>query len=49
MRCKFYDCGWCYAPTGVENNSSNGACVKPFECPTYLNPKPIESPKKDNN
>ncbi len=37
MRCPYNDCGWCYAPDGVENNANSGACIKPFECPTYLN------------
>jgi hypothetical protein len=37
MRCLHYDCGWCYAPEEVKNNANNGACIKPFECPTYLN------------
>lgn len=35
MNCKYWDCGWCYAPDGVENNSFYGECNLPEECP-YL-------------
>jgi hypothetical protein len=30
--CKYWDCGWCYAPTDEESNNCNGACNKPIEC-----------------
>lgn len=30
--CKYYDCGWCYAPDGVKNNSTASACMKPKDC-----------------
>lgn len=34
--CKYWDCGWCYAPDDVETSaSSQSACVDPDYCP-YL-------------
>lgn len=33
--CKYWDCGWCYAPTGVETNAISGECIHPECCP-YL-------------
>jgi ASC-1-like (ASCH) protein len=35
MTCKYLDCGWCYAPSGVETNNSQGECIHPECCP-YL-------------
>jgi hypothetical protein len=34
-KCKYFDCGWCYAPTDVKTNNSQGGCVHPECCP-YL-------------
>lgn len=36
MKCKYYDCGFCYAPEGTKNNSINGGCFEPEYCYTYL-------------
>jgi hypothetical protein len=33
--CKYYDCGWCYAPDDVKTNTIQSACVEPDYCP-YL-------------
>jgi hypothetical protein len=33
--CKYYDCGWCYAPNDVENNATQGECTFAENCP-YL-------------
>lgn len=33
--CKYYDCGWCYAPEEITNNSRNGGCYEPNECPYF--------------
>ena len=32
MRCKWWDCGWCYAPDGKQSNDDNGQCNKPEQC-----------------
>jgi len=32
MRCKYWDCGWCYAPDGKNANDDDGKCEKPDEC-----------------
>lgn len=37
-KCQYNDCGWCYAPSHLNNNAVNGACKNPNECPT-LNDK----------
>lgn len=31
MRCKYWDCGWCYCKTG-NSNDINGKCMMPKEC-----------------
>jgi hypothetical protein len=36
MTCRYYDCGWCYAPEDVKNNSIQGGCFEPEYCATYL-------------
>jgi hypothetical protein len=42
MKCKYWDCGWCYAPEGVKNNAVQGGCFEPECCETYLmQKKPI--------
>lgn len=33
--CKYWDCGWCYAPAGVKVNANLGECIYPEHCP-YL-------------
>ena len=33
VRCKHWDCGYCYAPPCTETNAINGGCFKPQECP----------------
>lgn len=38
MKCNYYDCGWCYAPESIDNNSRGGACYAPTKCP-YQNKK----------
>ena len=35
MTCKYLDCGWCYAPTGVKTNNSQGECIHPECCPYF--------------
>jgi len=36
MTCKYYDCGFCYAPEDAKNNSIQGGCFEPEYCATYL-------------
>jgi hypothetical protein len=36
MTCKYYDCGFCYAPADAKNNSIQGGCFEPEFCATYL-------------
>ena len=33
MNCKYWDCGWCYAPEDVETNATQGGCFEPEYCP----------------
>ena len=33
--CKYWDCGWCYAPDDVKTNATQGSCFEPEHCP-YL-------------
>jgi hypothetical protein len=36
MKCKYFDCGWCYAPIDVVTSASScGSCIYPEHCP-YL-------------
>ena len=40
--CKYWDCGWCYAPNYLKTNSINSACVDPNKCPI----SPLSEPVK---
>ena len=31
--CKYWDCGWCYAPDDVKTNATQGSCFEPEHCP----------------
>ena len=33
MPCKYYDCGWCYAPAGLITTDRNGQCNLMSACP----------------
>ena len=33
MPCKYYDCGWCYAPEDVSANEMDGQCWDMDRCP----------------
>ena len=33
MKCKYWDCGWCYAPENVKTNATQGGCFEPEYCP----------------
>lgn len=33
MKCKYNDCGWCYAPENVKTNATQGGCFEPEYCP----------------
>ena len=44
-KCKYYDCGWCYAPNDVETNAhSSSSCLAPQNCP-YLKSQMTEIEK----
>lgn len=44
-KCKYYDCGWCYAPNDVATNAhSSSACLAPQNCP-YLKSQMTEIEK----
>ncbi len=32
MKCKYWDCGFCYAPVDVEHNATQGGCFEPEYC-----------------
>lgn len=38
-KCTYNDCGWCYAPSHINNNSNNGACKAPDECQYFTSSK----------
>jgi len=35
MKCKYFDCGWCYYKGDVETNSHCGACKGSDGCNAY--------------
>lgn len=45
MNCKYWDCGWCYAPDNVETNATQGGCFEPNHCP-YLKSQMTETTLK---
>jgi hypothetical protein len=34
-KCKYFDCGWCYAPSDIKTNATQSGCFEPEHCP-YL-------------
>jgi chromosome segregation ATPase len=46
MTCKYYDCGFCYAPKDVEHNSKNGSCIDPLSCPYNKENKTLMTEKE---
>jgi molybdopterin converting factor small subunit len=46
MTCKYFDCGWCYAPEDVEHNSKNGSCIEPLSCPYLKKNKTLMTEKE---
>ena len=40
MTCKWWDCGWCYAPRNLETNSNDGICMGQVECAQAAMPRP---------
>ncbi len=40
--CKYYDCGWCYAPYYLKTSAINGACNSPYKCPTFRESEPVQ-------
>lgn len=33
MKCKYNDCGWCYATPNTVTNDQQGQCIEPEQCP----------------
>jgi hypothetical protein len=48
-KCKYYDCGWCYAPSHLNNNAVNGACKNPNECPILNDGEIMTEPTRMTN
>nr|BAR36536.1 hypothetical protein [uncultured Mediterranean phage uvMED] len=55
--CKYWDCGWCYAPDCIGTNAdAQSACVNPSFCPYFgwtdsgfqTNTKQTIHPQEDN-
>lgn len=44
MPCKYYDCGWCYAPEGLATTDVNGACNMMQVCPQSVEIPAINLP-----
>lgn len=47
MKCKYYDCGWCYAPPDIETNAYAGSCIEPLSCPYLTGNKPLMTTQKE--
>jgi hypothetical protein len=43
-KCKYFDCGWCYAPDDVKTNATQSGCFEPEHCP-YLKSQMTENKK----
>ena len=48
--CKYWDCGWCYAPDYLKTNAINSTCVDPNKCPISPLSEPVqyETPMTEN-
>jgi len=42
--CKYYDCGWCYAPDYLKTNAVQGGCFEPEHCPSQMTDLKFTSP-----
>ena len=42
--CKYYDCGWCYAPDYLKTNAVQGGCFEPEYCPSQMTDLQFTSP-----
>jgi hypothetical protein len=42
--CKYYDCGWCYAPDYLKTNAVQGGCFEPEYCPSQMSDLKFTSP-----
>jgi hypothetical protein len=40
--CKYWDCGWCYAPNYLKTNAINSTCVDPNKCPISPLSEPVQ-------
>lgn len=45
-KCKFWDCGWCYAPKGADTNKrGDSACMGSKDCKEYKKQKQEDNKK----
>lgn len=44
MPCKYYDCGWCYAPEDLETTAEASQCNRMEDCPQSISWKDINLP-----
>ena len=48
--CKYWDCGWCYAPDNVGTNAdSQSACVNPSFCPYLVRAEVVDLPQANSD
>ena len=48
MKCRYWDCGWCYAPIDVVTSASScGSCIYPEHC-LYLKTEMTTKQSKEN-
>lgn len=46
MSCKYFDCGWCYAPSDVVTTDKNGQCNLMAACPQSFDEQGREAVEK---
>lgn len=49
MPCKYFDCGWCYAPEDAETTAEAGQCNRMPDCPQSVSWKDLNFPPVNLN